>query len=68
MTLLEKLETYFDPQIVFPDEIAREAYNEINRLRHALLRIKSNIPYNDRHNMMCIAKEALMQLPNVKKG
>lgn len=36
MNILEKLETRFDPKIVFPDEMAREAYATIVALRHAL--------------------------------
>jgi len=46
-------------------EVFSDLREENKRLRHALLRIKSNIPYNDRHNMMCIAEEALMQSPDV---
>ena len=36
MNILERLKTRFDPRIVQPDELAREAHDEIDRLRAAL--------------------------------
>lgn len=39
MNILERLKTRFDPRIVQPDELAREAHDEIDRLRAALQRL-----------------------------
>lgn len=43
------------------NKIMEQLEAENKRLQHALLRIKSNIPYNDRHTMMKIAEEALKE-------
>ncbi|MFZ4534314.1 MAG: hypothetical protein ACOYOJ_21220 [Alsobacter sp.] len=44
MNILERLKTRFDPRIVQPDEMAREAHGEIERLRAALEQIAEEHP------------------------
>lgn len=60
MNLIEKLETRYAAQIVFPDELAREAAIEIKRLRRALEKVTYG---SNMREMMDISKEALMQQP-----
>ncbi len=70
MNLMEKLETRFDKQIVFPDELAREAASEIKKLREALRGINLECPTCVRYSYENkeLIDEALMQSPDVRKG
>jgi len=40
VTLLERLQTRFDKRIVFPDELARDAHDEIVRLERENLALR----------------------------
>jgi hypothetical protein len=59
VTVLDKLKARFDPRVVFPDEVAREAVREIERLLKMTEDYAAEI--NRRRGEMAVAREALTE-------